>query len=385
LRVRNVLVSLEVGLSAALLVTAGLLIASFTRLMTVDRGFNVDRVLSMNLSLLSTKYPDLPSRAGFYQRVLEKATAVPGVQMASLVSALPLTGETWIDIVGIENDTRRPDELPPTNVRFISPGYFQTLAIALHRGRDFNEHDRSRKVVIISTSLAQRLWGAADVVGRKMRHGNQTVEVIGVTPDVRGTSLDHEPVNMLYLPYWQRTRLSAALLVRTAMDPRAAAASLRSAIWQLDAEVTIPQVRTLDEVMSQSVAQRRFQMTLVFLFAAAALALAAFGAYGVLSYAVNRRTAEMGIRMALGAARGDVLLMVLRQGMTPVIAGLLAGGAAALVLGRYLESLLFQVSPREPLAFVISGTVLLVVSAAACFVPARRATMVDPLEALRFE
>ena len=384
-RVRNLLVSLEVGLSAALLVTAGLLVASFVRLMAVERGFNVDRVLSMNLSLLSTRYPDAPTRAAFYQRVLERAAETPGVQSASVVSALPLTGETWIDIVGIENDTRGPAELPSANVRFISPGYFPTLAIPLRAGRDFNDQDRARKTVIISASLAQRLWGAADVVGRRIHHANQTVEVIGVTRDVRGTSLDHEPVNMLYLPYWQRTRLSAALLVRTAMDPRAAAASLRSAIWQLDAEVTIPQVRTLDEVMSQSVAQRRFQMMLVFLFAAAALALAAFGAYGVLSYAVNRRTAEMGIRMALGAARGHVLRMVLRQGMTPVVAGLMAGGAAALLLGRYLESLLFQVSPREPLAFVISGTLLLVVSAGACFVPARRATRVDPLEALRFE
>lgn len=310
---------------------------------------------------------------------------MPGVRNASVVSALPLTGETWIDIVAIENDTRGPAELPSTNVRFISPGYFETLGIRLREGRDFGDQDRDRKVAIISSSLAKRLWGDADPLGRRMRHGNEIVEVLGVTPDVRGTSLDHEPVNMFYLPYWRRTRLSASLLVRTAMDPRQAAASLRQSIWRIDPEVTIPQVRTMDEVMARSVAQRRFQMSLVLLFAAAALALAAFGAYGVLSYAVNRRTAEMGIRMALGAERADVLRMILRQGMTPVFAGLVAGGAAALALGRYLESLLFQVSPRDPIAFAASAAVLLLVSVAACLIPARRATLVNPIDALRIE
>ena len=385
LRVRNTLVSLEVGLSAALLVTAGLLIASFARLMAIDRGFNVERVLAVNVSLLSTKYPDVPARAAFYRLLLEKASGVPGVQTASVVSALPLTGETWIDIVGIENDTRAFGELPSTNVRFISPGYFKTLNIPLREGRDFTEQDRSRRPVIISSSLARRLWGDLDPIGRRLKHSDKLSEVIGVTPDVRGTSLDHEPVNMLYDPYWDRTRLGASLLIRTAMDPRTIIGALRQAIWQIDSEVTIPQVRTMEEVMSRSVAQRRFQMMLVILFAAAALALAAIGAYGVLSYAVNRRTAEMGIRMALGAARADVLGMIFRQGMIPVFGGLIAGGAAALAIGRYLESLLFQVSPRDPAAFAVSAAVLIVVSAAACLIPARRATRVNPVDALRIE
>ena len=385
LRVRNVLVTLEVGLSAALLVTAGLLIASFVRLMNVDKGFQVDRVLAMDLSLLSTKYPNPPERTAFFQRVLEKAAAMPGVRNASLVSALPLMGETWIDIVGLEHDTRPLVELPSTNVRFISPGYFQTLAVGLRDGRDFEEQDRSRKVAIISASLAQRLWGRENPVGRKMTSNDTVVEVVGVTPDFRSTNLDKEPVNMLYIPYWQRPRLSASLLVRTSMDPRGIASALRSAVWSIDGEVTVPEVRTLEEVLSTSVAQRRFQMLLVVLFALAALALAAFGTYGVLSYAVTRRTGEMGIRMALGAQRSDVLGMVLRQGMMPVLAGLAAGALSAVALGRYLESLLFQVSPRDPLAFAISGTVLLLVSVAACLIPARRATRVSPTEALRFE
>ena len=169
------------------------------------------------------------------------------------------------------------------------------------------------------------------------------------------------------------------------MDPRSIANALRAAVWEIDSEVTVPEVRTLEEVLSRSVAERRFQMLLVALFAAGALALAAFGTYGVLSYAVSRRTGEMGIRMALGAQRSDVLGMVLRQGMTPVLVGLAGGAASAVAIGRYLESLLFQVSPRDPLAFAVSGTVLLAVSVAACLIPARRATRVSPTEALRFE
>ena len=169
------------------------------------------------------------------------------------------------------------------------------------------------------------------------------------------------------------------------MDPRSIANALRGAVWQIDGEVTVPEVRTLEEVLSSSVAQRRFQMLLVLLFALAALALAAFGTYGVLSYAVTRRTPEMGIRMALGAQSRDVLGMVLRQGMMPVLVGMAAGALSAVAVGRYLESLLFHVSPRDPLAFAVSGAVLLLVSMAACLIPARRATRVNPIEALRFE
>ena len=385
LRVRNVLVSLEVGLSATLLVTAGLLVASFSRLVSVDRGFQVERVLAMNVSLLSTKYPKPPERNAFFQRVLAKAAAMPGVQSASLVSALPLMGETWIDIVGTEHDTRPMVEQPSTNVRFVSPGYFQTLRVGLRDGRDFEEQDRNRVVCIVSAGLAQRLWGRENPVGRKLKGNGSLMEVVAVTPDFRSTSLDKDPVNMLYIPYWQRSRLGASLLVRTSMDPRSIANALRSAVWEIDSEVTVPEVRTLEEVLSRSVAERRFQMLLVALFAAGALALAAFGTYGVLSYAVSRRTGEMGIRMALGAQRGDVLGMVLRQGMTPVLVGLAGGAASAVAIGRYLESLLFQVSPRDPLAFAVSGAVLLVVSVAACLIPARRATRVSPTEALRFE
>jgi predicted permease len=382
LRIRNLLVSLEVGLSATLVVTAGLLISSFVRVMTVDKGFDVERVIALDMSLPSTKYPNDAPQAAFFRRVLDKAAAMSGVQSAALVSALPLEGETWIDIVGAEHDPRPLMERPSTNVRFISPGYFKTLRIPLRDGRDFEERDQGRKVTIISAGLAQRLWPGENPISRKLDSG---LQVVGVTPDIRSTSLDHDPVNMMYIPYWQRAQRQGSLLVRTAMDPRGIAAALRSAIWAADSEVPIPEVRTLDQVMAKSVAQRRFQVMLVVLFAAAALALAAFGTYGVVSYAVARRTAEMGIRMALGAKRSDVLKMVLRQGMMPVLAGLAAGAMAALAVGRSLAALLFQVSPRDPMAFIAAAAVLLLVSLAACLVPARRATQVDPTEALRCE
>jgi putative ABC transport system permease protein len=385
LRLRSFLVTVEVALSAALLVTAGLLISSFTRLMAVDKGFDVDRVLALDVSLDASRYQDAQITA-FYDRVLDKSASLPGVQSATLVSALPLSGETWIDIAQRENDPRPPLELPTTNVRFIGPTYFQTLRMAMREGRTFVNGDRGRNVAVVSASLARHLWpDGEDPIGRKLNDNGRLMEVVGVTPDVHSTSLDHEPVNMLYIPYWQRARTSGSLLVRTAMDPRGMAGALRQAVWSVDPQVPIPEVRTLDDVQDRSVAGRRFQMMLVGLFAASALSLAALGTYGVVSYAVARRRAEVGIRMALGAARGDVLRMVFRQGMTPVVAGLAAGGLGAVALGRVIESMLFQVSPRDPLAFTVSAAVLLAVSAAACLIPARRATTVSPVEALRFE
>jgi predicted permease len=385
LRVRNVLVSLEVGLSALLLVTAGLLIASFVRLITIDKGFQVERVAAADLLLPRAKYPQDAQRVAFFDRVLQKARALPGVRSAAMISALPLQGETWIDTVHTENDARPETEYPSTNVRFIGTDYFQTLRISLREGRDFADRDRGGAVVIISASLGEKLWPGLSPIGRRLMEGEMLLEVVGVTPDIRSTGLEQEPVNMLYVPYWQRPQNVCSLLVRTGMDPTGLAGVLRRTVWAVDSELPVPEVRTMRQVMERSVAQRRFQMMLVLLFAAAALALAAFGTYGVVSFVVARRRAEMGIRMALGAGRGAILLMVLRQGMMPVFAGLVVGAGCAFALGQYLASLLFHVSPRDPLAFSLSSAVLLSVAAAACLVPARRATRVNPVEALRFE
>jgi predicted permease len=259
------------------------------------------------------------------------------------------------------------------------------LRMPLRAGRDFQESDRNRMVAIVSQSLAQKLWPNGDAVGRKLIDIGKVHEVVGVVGDARTTSLDKSPVDMLYIPAWQRPQWSSSILVRTAMDPKSIAGALRAAVWNADGDVPVPQERTLEQIMSESVARRRFQMTLVLLFAIAALALAAFGTYGVVSYAVARRRSEIGIRLALGAGRARVLGLVLRQGMMPVLAGLAAGAVAALAIGSYVSTMLFEVSAHDPLAFALSSAVLVAVSALACWIPARRAASVNPLDAIRYE
>ena len=385
LRLRNLLVTFEVGLCASLLVTAGLFLTSFVRLTTIPRGFDVERVLAVDVALPGAKYGKPEDLNRFYEDIINRTRALPGVQSAAISSYLPLQGESWIDDVKTENDARPEEQNPHANLRFISPGYFETLHIPLREGRDFELSDRTRMTAIISESLARKLWPNADPIGRKLMDMNRPQEVIGVVADARTTSLDEKPVDMLYIPMWQRPQNSSSILVRTVMDPKAIAASLRSTVWSVDRDVPVPQERTLEQLMSQSVAIRRFQMTLVLLFAIAALALAAFGTYGVVSYAVARRRAEIGIRMALGAGQARVLRQVLRQGMTPVFAGLAAGAIAAWGIGTYVASLLFQVSPHDPVAFAIAASVLAAVSGLACWIPARRAAGVNPLDAIRYE
>lgn len=384
-RLRGVLVGVEAALSAVLLITAGLLMGSFVRLMHVDKGFDIERVLAVNVTMPPSKYAGTAQQAAFFDRLLEKTRPLPGVLSAGLVSALPLQGEGWVDVAAAEGDQRPMFERPMVNVRFVSPDYFKTLRIPFREGRPFDDSQRNRKVVILSQGTAQRLWPGRSPLGRRMLHNEALEDVVGVTADVRSTSLDKDPVLIIYVPYWQRPRLSAALLVRTAMDPRGIAAGLRAAIRQVDADVPVPEMQTLQEVMSDSVAQRRFQTMLVMLFAAAALALAGFGIYGVVSYSVARRRTEMGIRMALGAGAAGLQRMVLWQGIRPVVAGLAVGIAGALAAGRILSSLLFRVSARDPWTIGGVAIVLLVVSAAAALAPARRATRVDPMKALRFE
>ncbi len=282
-----------------------------------------------------------------------------------------------MDIIGTENDTRPQAQRPSANVRFISSDYFRTLHIPLRAGRDFEASDRKQLVAVISESLARKLWPNADPIGRKLTDFNSQVhQVVGVVGDARSTSLDQNPVDMLYIPLWQRPQNSSSILVRTAMDPKSIAAALRTVVWSADRDVPVPQERTLQQIMSESLARRQFQMRLVLLFAISALALAAFGTYGVVSYAVARRRAEIGIRLSLGAGQGRVLR---------VFAGLAAGSLAALAIGSYLSSLLFEVSPRDPVAFSIAAAVLIAVSALACWIPARRAAGVNPLDAIRYE
>jgi predicted permease len=311
--------------------------------------------------------------------------ALPGVRSAGVTNGLPLRGETWVDVVWLPGDTRPIFERLTANVRFISQDYFKTAGIPFRGGRPFEEGDRNKDVVIIAQRTADQLWPGQNPVGKRLYRGDEKLrEVIGVVGDVR-TTLQQGPVITVYLPYWREPASRAALLVRTAMDPRSVAASVRSEIWKVDPEIPVQQMQTMEEVISEAAAPRRFQMLLVLLFSVSALLLASLGIYGVVSYTVAQRTNEIGVRLAVGARGADVYRMVLRQGLAPVLVGLVAGVAGALALGRLLVSLLFEVSPADPLTISAVIVVLAGVATFACTAPALRATRVDPIVALRYE
>ena len=323
--------------------------------------------------------------AKFFLQVLAGVEALPGVRSAGLNSAMPLQGETWVDIIWLPGDTRPVFERLTANIRFISPGYFKTLDIPVRAGRTFEDRDRNKDVAVIAQRTADKLWPGQDPIGKRFYRGDERLrEVIGVVGDIR-TSLQQGPVVTVYRPYWEETPNQASLLVRTSMDPRAIAAAVRREVWKIDSEIPVARMRTMEEVISEAAAPRRFQMLLVLLFAGSALLLASLGIYGVVSYTVAQRTNEIGIRVALGARAADVYRMVLRQGLTPVVLGLIAGVAGALALGRLLSSLLFEVSPADPFTIGTVVVALMAVAAFACTVPALRATRVDPITALRYE
>ena len=302
-----------------------------------------------------------------------------------MITTYAYDGETWVDVIWLPGDTRPMFQRLTANSRFVNPDYFKTLGIPFLGGRPFEEGDREKKVVIVAKRTAEQLWPGQNPVGKHLYRGDEKLrEVIGVVGDVR-TSLQQGPVVTVYFPYGFEPVSEVALLVRTAMDPRSVAAAVRSEIWKVDPEIPVQQMKTMEEVISEAAAPRRFQMLLVLLFAASALLLASLGIYGVVSYTVAQRTNEIGIRVALGAHTADVYRMVLRQGLTPVVLGLVAGVAVALALGRLLTTLLFEVSPADPLTISAVILALAVVAAFACTVPALRATRVDPMSALRYE
>jgi predicted permease len=381
-RLRSGLVAAEVGLGVMVLVTAGLLLGSFTRIMYADRGFQAPAVLVVDIPMP----PAEEKRAiGFYDRLLEHLASAAGVESAAIVSALPLEGEQWVNPVWVSGDARPEWERPLANVRVVSPAYFQTMGIPLLEGRTFDQTDRSRKVVVISERLARALWPRQDtIIGQKVMEQGPEKEIIGVVKDVRARA-DHDAVPMLYRPHWFTNRRNITVVARAEGDPLSIAGSVRAAVHSVNADTPITNLRTMRGVLEESVSQRRFQMLLTSIFALCALLLAGLGIYGVVSYSVTRRTREMGIRAAFGACSVDLYIMILRQGMTPVVLGLIFGVAAALACGRLLQSLLYEIKAYNPL--VISGvaTVMLITAVLACYIPARRAARVDPMEALRYE
>jgi putative ABC transport system permease protein len=383
LRLRSALVAAEVGLSGVLLVTGALLMTSFLRLMRADKGFRAPAVLAAQIQIPHAKYSDDAQRNQFHRRLLARLAAEPGVLSAGMSTQLPLQGETWIDSVSLPGDTTPTYQQPSVNVRFISPDYLRTMGIPLRQGRPFDDNDR-RDVVIVSEGLARLLWHGLDPVGRQLKDGDKVREVIGVAGDVRAEP--HKPAAAtLYRPYWDWAPGRARLVARAAGDPRSIIGAMRAAVRSVDPDVPLAEVRTMQEVLEQSVAERRFQMLLAAAFAATALLLAGLGIYGVVSYSVARRTNEMGIRIALGAQAHDVYGLVLRQAMAPVVLGLAAGLAAAVAAGRILSSLLYEVKPDDPVTIGAVAVLLAAVGLVASFTPARRALRADPVAALRQE
>ena len=387
-RLRSLLVTLEVGLSALCLVAGGLLLHSFFKLLDVNRGFETQRIVTVSLNLPNTRYPDREKRAAFLQSMLEHVQVLPGVTSAGVSNMLPLGGEGGNNLVAPEGSKVPLMERSLADIRQVSPDYFRTLGIPLRTGRFFGEGDRSHNVALVSPLTAERLWPGQNPLGKRFRIGGDQsplMEVIGIAGDVRGVSLNKNPSATVYVPYWQRAFNQISLAVKTAMEPLAASSAIRAAIRAVDPELPVPAFRTMDEIVAESVAQRRFQMTLVLLFGLTALLLASLGIYGVVSYSVAQRTNEMGIRMALGAPRAGIRSLVLRQSLPPVMLGLGVGVVASLALGRVLSSLLFGVGAGDPLTIFTVIALLSAVAIVAAYIPAHRATQVDPITALRYE
>jgi len=389
LRLRHGLVAAEVGLGVVLLTSAGLLLDSFARVIHADLGFEAPAVLAADIVLPPAK---ATQAMAFHDRLLDHLASTVGVDSAALVTALPLEGEPWVDAVGVPDAPKPQQGWPLANLRVVSPSYFQTMGIPLREGRTFDPADRRggdngrpRHVVMISERLARSFWPHENtIVGRKVLIDDGEFEIIGVVKDVRAHA-DRAAVPILYRVYWDLDLPSATLVVRTQGDPLALAGAVRAAVHQVDGHVPVAKLRTMRELLEASVSSRRFHMLLTLTFAFCALLLAGLGVYGVVSYSVTQRTREMGIRAALGARAPELCGMVLRQGMMPVVVGLIFGMAGVLVCGRLLQSLLYEVKPHDP--WILSGVVggMLLTGVLACCLPARRAARIDPMMALRYE
>jgi putative ABC transport system permease protein len=388
MRMREILVSVEVGLSCMLLIVAGLLLASFVRLMRVDRGFEVQNILTAQLSPSGPRYDDDVKRQILYHDIVAKLATEPGVVSAGLISVLPLNGQLWADAISVPGDTRPVLERPIAAYRPVTPDYFRTMGIRLIAGRTIAETDQPRKVAVISQHTAEAVWPHQDPIGKQFRRGDPhepLLEIIGVVADVRATTLQDAPGLMVYVPYWDRVPWSAQIAARAAGDPVAIAGAIRDAVWSVDSQLPVSNIETMQQIQSKSLSERRFQIALLALFAGSALLLAALGIYGVLAFSVARRTNEIGIRMALGAQQSNIVSMVMRRGLVPVAFGLAAGVAGALALGKLLSGLLFAISPYDWRTILAVIIVTMLCALAACWLPARRATQVDPLVALRYE
>lgn len=387
-RAKNTLVAGEVAGSVALVAIAGLFVTSMMKVLSVGRGFDAEHVLSAEVVLPEKQYGAARARNAFYERTLHALRGLPGVKEAGLVSVLPLDGDYWGDLIAKVGDTRPRWEQPSGHFRWISPGYFESMRIPLLAGRFLEERDQGKRVAVISRSAAAKVWPHESAIGRRFHRADPDeapFEVIGVVDDVRTLDLSKAPPLMVYAPYWYRSRTAGTFVIRTEFEPAEMNDAVRRAIWSIDAQVPVPRVPTMETVVSGSVEARRFLRNLLAGFAGCAMLLAALGIYGVVAYNAVERRQEIGIRMAVGASRADVCGLMVGQGIAPVLAGTAAGIGMAIVGGRLIHGLLFEVSGSDPLVTGLAAAILIAVGVCACLAPAWRAARTEPLKALRVE
>ncbi|MFL6277889.1 MAG: ABC transporter permease [Blastocatellia bacterium] len=389
-RLRSLLVMAETAVALILLVGAALLINSFVRLLGVPPGFNPEGVVVARTELPQARYPEPERGKTVYKEVMERLAALPGVQAVGVASTLPLSDDWQI---GFRPEGSSENAVYTTHSSWVSNDYFRAMGIALLKGRTFSDDDRAdaTPVIVVNEAMARRFWPDQEVIGKRIRWGgwnrNGWLTIVGVVGDVKVSGLEADDQPSVYMPTFQipRLRRNAVFIVRTAGDPASLLAAVRRKINEVDADLPVYDLRTMNQIIAGSVAQRRFSMLLLVVFAVVAWLLAAVGLYGVVAYAVTQRTQEIGIRMALGAQPRDIAKLVIGQSLILTSVGVIGGLAASFALTRFMSSLLFGISATDPLTFTLIPLLLATVSAAACYLPARRATKVDPMVALRYE
>jgi putative ABC transport system permease protein len=393
-RLRNALAVAEIALSLVLLVGAGLLIRSFIRLQEVRPGFNPQHLLCLDLSLPSAKYNENQEAVSFFDQLLASLAQQPGIQSAAVAAGLPLGGGADFLAFSVEGRVlARTDRTPDAEARVVSPDYFKTMQIPLRSGRFLSDRDVPGQpdAVVVSETLVKKYFPGQDPIGKRLTFGDPQAKdaewytVVGVVGDVRGVSLNEEPYGQLYTSYRQNPRRALTLVVQTAGEPTTMLGAVRERIWALDRQQPLYNVRTAEQVLEKSIARPRFNMLLITILASVALVLAAVGIYGVISYSVTQRTHEIGIRMALGASAADVLKLVVGQGMLLAGIGVILGLVAAFGVTRIMATLLFGVTATDPVTYFGLALLLSLIALVACYVPARRATKVNPVNALRAE